>query len=148
VAWICPLFLPVTFSEQEYVFFEGDDIGCIFFLTKGECSFVLPKHDNQKYVKVNEGGSFGAVDIMGSVFKNDVELETWFSRKDVLKRQFSTMASTYCEMMSLSVQDLYRIQVEFLEYYEYLINEKTDFLQKLLLIKLAAIKVCNQIELK
>ena len=46
VAWICPLLQPVVFSEEEYVFFESDDIGCIFFLTKGECSYVLPKSNN------------------------------------------------------------------------------------------------------
>ena len=94
----------MIFSEEEYVFFEGDDIGCIFFLTKGYTSYVLPKHNNQKYVTISEGESFGVVDIIGSVYKEDkLEIENWFSRKDLLKRQFTILSDTYTEVMSLSI---------------------------------------------
>ena len=104
VAWICPLLLPVIFSEEEFIFFEGDDIGCIFFLSKGNTSYVLPKHNNQRYVTISEGESFGVVDIIGSAYKEDkLEINNWFSRKDLMQRQFSMMSDTYTEIMSLSV---------------------------------------------
>ena len=35
VAWICPLLIPTVFCEEQYIFFEGDDVACIYFLTKG-----------------------------------------------------------------------------------------------------------------
>ena len=44
--------------------------------------------------------------------------------------------------MSLSIQDLYRIQLEFLEYYDQLIEDKMSLLHKILLVKLFAIKIC------
>ena len=88
------------------------------------------------------------VDIIGSAYKNDkLEIENWYSRKDLLKRQFSVMAICYTEVMSLSNKDLYRIQMEFLEYWENLIEDKDTFLHKLLIIKLAAIKMSNKFEL-
>ena len=83
----------MIFSEEEYVFFEGDDIGCIFFLTKGVANYVLPKHSNQKYVTITEGESFGVVDIIGSVYKQQkLDINNWFNRKDLMKRQFSIMS--------------------------------------------------------
>jgi hypothetical protein len=109
VAWICPLLQPLVFEEQEYIFFEGDDVGGLFFLTKGECNFVLPKHNNLKYLKVEEGLSFGLVDIIGSTLQNGLALDEWFNRKDLMKRQFSNQANRYVEVMNLTLQDLRRI---------------------------------------
>jgi hypothetical protein len=94
----------MIFGEQDYIYFEGDDVGSIFFLTKGANSFVLPKHNNQKYVNVSEGNMFGLVDIIGSAYKHEkLEIHNWFMRKDLLKRQFSTIAFCYTEVMSLSI---------------------------------------------
>lgn len=71
---------------------------------------MLPKHNNEKYVTMIEGTSFGVVDIIGSAYKEEkLEIDNWFSRKDLMKRQFSMMSDTYTEIMSLSIQDLYRI---------------------------------------
>jgi hypothetical protein len=44
------------------------------------------------------------VDIIGSVYKEDkLEIDNWFSRKDLLKRQFTILSDTYTEVMSLSI---------------------------------------------
>ena len=48
---------------------------------------VLPKHDNAMYINYKVGDTFGVVDIIGSNMKNDdMELDEWFLRKDLLKR--------------------------------------------------------------
>lgn len=60
---------------------------CIYFLKKGECGMVLPKHDNTRYVDYNIGNTFGVVDIIGSTLSQEnMELDEWFLRKDLLKR--------------------------------------------------------------
>ena len=42
------------------------------------------------------------VDIIGSAYKEDkLEIDKWFDRKDLMKRQFSMMSDTYTEIMSL-----------------------------------------------
>ena len=77
---------------------------CIYFLKKGDCGMVLPKHENTRYVDYKIGNTFGVVDIIGSTLSQEnMELDEWFLRKDLLKRQFTVMASTYTELMSLSV---------------------------------------------
>ena len=67
ISWICPLLKPVQFREKEHVYFEGDDITCIYFLIKGGSGFVLPKYKNTAYIKINTGHHFGVIDIVGSM---------------------------------------------------------------------------------
>jgi hypothetical protein len=83
------------------------------------------------------GYAFGVIDIIGSVYKNDnLEIENWYTRKDLMKRQFSIMSREYSECMSLSIGDLHRLQNEFQEIYDSLMEERLDILTKILLIKL------------
>ena len=35
IAWICPLLRPYIVTDNEYVYFEGDEVGSIFFLREG-----------------------------------------------------------------------------------------------------------------
>lgn len=51
-AWVCPLLKPYLVTENQYVFFEEDEITCIYFLKAGKCGFVLPKHLNALYIKI------------------------------------------------------------------------------------------------
>mmetsp|Transcript_23565 Transcript_23565/g.36258 ORF Transcript_23565/g.36258 Transcript_23565/m.36258 type:complete len:139 (+) Transcript_23565:948-1364(+) len=95
IAWICPLLKPYIVTENQYVYFEGDEITCIYFVKDGSCGFVLSKHDNCKYCQVNVGSQFGVLDIIGSVLRNeDIELEDWIYFKDKMKRQFTIMADS------------------------------------------------------
>jgi hypothetical protein len=44
--------------------------------------------------------------------------------------------------MSLSVQDLYRVQLEFQEYFDDLFDVMKEFLHKLMIVKLGTIERC------
>ena len=55
IAWICPILKPFIKSEDQYVFFEGDDISCIYFHKKGTVGYVLPRHHNLMYIKIGKG---------------------------------------------------------------------------------------------
>ena len=114
LAWICPLLQPSVFLDQQYMFFEGDDVGCIYFLKNGKCSYVLPKHNNQSYINISLGSCFGIIDIIGSCYRiQEIDVENWITRKDLMTRQNTILANGYCEVMSISTQDLYRMQLEF-----------------------------------
>ena len=66
IAWICPLLKPYYNPEKTYIYFEGDAVNCIYFLKDGECGYVLPKHQNLKYIDIPEGDYLGISDIVGS----------------------------------------------------------------------------------
>lgn len=53
LAWICPLLKPAIFDENEYVYFEGDEINCIYFVKQGELGFVLAAHSNLMYIDIS-----------------------------------------------------------------------------------------------
>ena len=59
--------------ENEFIYFEGDEVRAIYFLKEGSCGFVLPKHKNAKYINITTGAHFGIIDIVSSSFsvKND-----------------------------------------------------------------------------
>jgi len=78
VTWICPLLKTVIFSVNEHLYFEGDEINSVYFIKKGEVGFVLPKHNNVKYININEGIEFGMIDICGCAVENDYDLEGFY----------------------------------------------------------------------
>ena len=141
IAWICPLFKPQVVVDFQYIYFEGDEVAHVYFLQEGSCGYVLPKHNNFKYISLNKGNHFGFIDILGSVFKNeDISLEEWFFRKDKMKRHFTLMSDSLAEMLVLSIQDIHRIQVEFQEVFEELMTEERGVLQQILTIKFKTIR--------
>ena len=90
VSWICPLLKQYIVQESQHVYFEGDDITNIYFMKSGSCGFVLPKHNNFKYINITLGSHFGVVDILASLLEHDVPyhdvIDNWITRKDSLKR--------------------------------------------------------------
>ena len=55
IAWICPLLKPMPYPENQYIYFEGDNITEIFFMIKGRGGFVLPKFKNTCYIEIKMG---------------------------------------------------------------------------------------------
>ena len=100
----------MMFGIGQYIYFEGDDVSCIFFLKKGSMGYVLPKYNNFKFIDIGHGNSFGIVDIISSMLRHEeIEADQWFIRKDLLKRQFTMMADSPIEVLSLSILDMYRL---------------------------------------
>lgn len=146
IAYICPLLKPGPYPENQYVFFEGDDVSNIYFLIKGKCGFVLPKFKNTTYIEISIGNHFGIIDIVGSILKTKFELDTWFSHKDILQRQFTVMSLKESEALILSISDLFRMKQEFLEAYEKMFNDSYIRLRRALTLKLKAMKICQDKE--
>ena len=67
IAWICPLLKSHIFPDNSYIYFEGDDVNNIYWLSKGKAGFVLPKYKNTVYIEISIGSIFGTVDIVASI---------------------------------------------------------------------------------
>ena len=86
IAWICPLLKPIIRLKDQYIFFEGDDVACIYFFQKGHAGYVLPRHEDLMYISLIEGLHFGVSCIVGSFMeKDDFDIETWIRFRDRLK---------------------------------------------------------------
>ena len=88
IAWICPLLKPLVKSAEEYIFFEEDDVSCIYFQQNGTAGYVLPRHKNLLYVNLNRGKYFGVSCIVGSQIENVgfFDIDNWIQYKGSLKR--------------------------------------------------------------
>lgn len=120
-------------------------------MRQGTCGFVLsPRYNNIKYVDFNFGCVFGVVDILGSLlnFEDGMDLEycfsNWIVYKDRLKRQFTVATQSHCELLTLSIQDLWNMKTEFIEAYESLMANSYDRLDRCHRLKLQAIKYCEK----
>ena len=67
LAWICPVLKPEVIQENDYIYFEGDGVTCMYFMKDGNCGMVLPRHSNIKYIEIKSGNYFGIIDIVGSM---------------------------------------------------------------------------------
>jgi hypothetical protein len=59
----------LPYPNNQYIYFEGDDITNIYFLIKGKAGFVLPKYKNTTYIEIIVGTHFGIIDIVGSMLQ-------------------------------------------------------------------------------
>lgn len=145
IAWICPLLKPLIKLSDQFIFFEGDDINCIYFLQQGDVGYVLPRHQNLMYIKLNTGYYFGVSCIVGSFMeKDDFSLEGWLAYRDRLKRQFTIQGKTQCELLTLSIHDLNVMKNEFREAYTNLFQNSFTNLRRTIQVKLKAIRYSNK----
>ena len=59
-------------NSDQYIYREGDTINNIYFLYKGLAGFVLPRHKSY-YIIIEEGDTFGVVDIIYDINDNQEE---------------------------------------------------------------------------
>ena len=88
-------------------------------MKEGSCGFVLPKHENIKYINIDLGTHFGVIDIVGTLLKgnqdNHEDLSAALDSKKKIIRQFTVMAEKESEILMLHLKDLNRMKLEFQE---------------------------------
>ena len=149
IQWICPLLKTYYVSDNQHIYYEGDEIASMYFLKGGICGFVLPNQCNAKYIDIPLGAYFGIVDIIGCILNTEngyQKVSDWILYKSSLKRQFTVLANTHCELLSLSIIDFNRMKSEFLDDYQILFNQSFTLLYRTLQIKMQAIKTCRKME--
>ena len=115
IAFICPMLKPLCVQEDEYVYQEGDEVNCIYFLKEGAVGIVLPRFQNIKYCDYPEGAHFGVLDIISSCYTHNIDLREWQTNLDRMKREFIVMSQQISEILSLSVKDLDLMKQDFEE---------------------------------
>ena len=126
ISWICPLLKPYLLQDNDYVFYQGDELLSMFFLKKGKCSFVLPSYSNVPYINIPEGCHFGVEDLVTCIEKIEEEDngDNWIQFKSRLIRQSTVQAMsednmyTFTETLHLAVSLIHRMKIEFKEIYD------------------------------
>lgn len=140
-AWVCPLFKANVVMDNSYVYFEGDEIENIYFIKNGSCSYVLPKHANARYISIQKGYCFGLGDIIYSMMKSKIDMSQIYNNREQLIRQFTIRSSNkLCtNLLTLSIQDLNRMKMEFQESYEKFFTDEEVSMLRIIKIKYKAI---------
>jgi CRP-like cAMP-binding protein len=114
IAYVAPLLKPVKFSQNDYLYKEGDMIDEMYFVSKGTISFCLGRAYLDKEVKeIKKHNNFG-------------EIEMCLNEKLSFNIR---VKSRNCELFVLKKNDFLRLSVNFKEFIE-------KFLQRSLMIYL------------
>lgn len=106
LSWVCPQFRHLFVPMDQIIFYEGDLIEDIFFLTKGSAGFILPFVHNLCYIEIEEGNVFGHLDILLSALHDNGVLRNVMSCKKIFEnsqRQFTVQAINNVELLTLSI---------------------------------------------
>ena len=113
-------------------------------MLSGLASFVLPSYANTSYIDIEIGDHFGVIDIIGSANSGQFNLKNWIDFKNKLYRQFTIMAANNVECLVIDIKDISRVQKEFPDYYDDLLNDQIVNLQSAWIYKLKAMKDCRK----
>lgn len=94
-------------------------------------------------MSIHVGEHFGAIDIVASILHNQRSLKDWILHKEILQRQFTVMAVTECELLTLGISELNRMKQEFLEAYEKIFENTIEELKTISIHRLRAMNMCE-----
>ncbi|CDW89496.1 cation channel family protein [Stylonychia lemnae] len=143
IFWVGPLLKPLLFSEQKYIYREGDEIKEIYFMTNGTAGFVLPIYNNAVYIQVEKGDEFGLTDLVYDKELVEYKLQSrkkLKGGKKALQRLFTVQALNSCEVLMMSIQDLDKMKVEYPDIFDELFLKQLKLLSKCLRLKDEAIE--------
>ncbi|TNV86814.1 hypothetical protein FGO68_gene1058 [Halteria grandinella] len=115
IAWVGNTLRPINSADNEIIYKEDDDITEIYFLIHGVAGYVIPRLDNQVFIKIEEGDHFGHTDIVYDQSFIEYQMST---KKRVLRnrdiiRSFTVLSIIQCELLILTIDDLEKMKVEF-----------------------------------
>jgi CRP-like cAMP-binding protein len=127
ISVIGPMLKPQKILKNDYIYSEGSPIDEIYFLSKGKAALVISDKQDIAYLQIDSGFYFGEVDL----------LETDKNKSG--RRQFTAKALSDCEVYVLSVSDLYKINVDFNNVFNELLDQGEIRLKRLISLKEATI---------
>ncbi|CDW80054.1 cation channel family protein [Stylonychia lemnae] len=145
IIWILPLLKPFYVQQNEYIYKEGDEIQEIYFIEKGEAGFVLQRFNNAIYIDIEGGDHFGHLDLVYDPKILNIQIkvkQNTVNGKDLFRR-FTIQAVKNCDLHLLSLDNIDKIKIEFPEVFDDLFNNSVKMLQKILKLKIDAIKQCE-----
>ena len=72
-----------------------------------------------EYISIGPSDSFGVIDIIASCDKHNINIDKWNTRMGQMKRHFTLKATSDCEILTLSYQNILDMKSHFsIEYSE------------------------------
>lgn len=119
IAWISRQIRPMNVDDQDYIYKEGEEVLEIFFLVDGQAGFVLPRFENKAYLNIVKGDHFGHIDLGDEPeFADNEDINSYLRyklthAKKSVHRKFTVQAFENCDLLSLSLQGLHQLRLEF-----------------------------------
>ena len=114
----------------------------MYFLVKGAAGYVLPRYDNKAYMIIDHGETFGHIDI--ATDKTFIEEDLALTKRSHyaldLIRQFTVQAFSTCDLLQLSISDLFKMKLEFPRIFNELFLNSRDQLRRDLMLNIEVIK--------
>lgn len=126
---MAPLLKPSKFSEDEYIYIEGDVVKSVHFCYAGISGFVYAAKNNIVYATVTEGDFIGLVDLIAAPKRGAKEgfVSKWYFTVQCL--------STTSEFLELSLEQINKIRAYFATVFDELFFLSISYESKLTYLK-------------
>lgn len=117
----------------------------------GSAGYVLPRFNNKVYINIVQGDHFGHVDLGNDrdYFKAMKKNSKVKKRKRVpLHRKFTVQAQENCDLLTLTLEDLDKMNTEFPDICKKLMDEAIERVHKETTLKIDAIRECEMDQTK
>jgi hypothetical protein len=120
----------------------------VYFLVKGTVGYVLPRLENKAYLLIDTGQHFGHIDLAAD--KSFLDLLTVGRTRMIqsVVRTFTVQAFTTCELLQLSINDLYQMKHEFPMWFVELFAGAFETYMRDIMLKIQVIKQSQLIEMQ
>ena len=106
-------------------------------MIKGEAGYCLPRYDNTVYIRISNGDHFGHVDIILDQKARDIGVPDQILRpvRYVITRKFTVQSLTSSELVTLKIDELDKLKIEFPEIFDDLFTNSYRRLNRELKLK-------------
>lgn len=115
-------------------------------MVDGVSGYVLPRFNNAVYIEIEKGDHFGLIDLVydTQTLHKKVTIRKETQKNDDLHRRFTVQALTNCDLLTLTLEELDQMKLEFPDIFEELFRNTFRRLKKALKTKLEAIQICEK----
>lgn len=121
-------------------------------MVTGKAGYVLPRFNNKVYLEINQGDHFGHVDLgfdpdYFKTSKKNGKIKKK-AKKGPAIRKFTVQAQENCDLLTLTLEDLDKMNVEFPDICQQLINDAVERIHKETTLKVEAVRECEMEQAK
>ncbi|TNV87316.1 hypothetical protein FGO68_gene16420 [Halteria grandinella] len=145
IAWVGTFLRPINVQEKDYIYKEGEDITEVYFVVTGSAGYVLPRFNNKVYMNIVQGDHFGHVDLGSDkdYFKVKKTKMVKKRKRVPLHRKFTVQAQENCDLLTLTLEDLDKMNSEFPDICKQLLDDAMERIHTETKLKIDAFRECE-----
>ena len=110
-------------------------------MVNGSCGYVLPRLQNRVFLELKQGAYFGHSELASN--KKFMDLQNLKGLSGIIMRNFTVQSFENSELLSLNMNNLFQMKLEFQKYFKEIIDDAASRLNNELMLKLEVLRIAE-----